>query len=365
MKNTVYILGAGCSVDYGYPLARDFVAALKDFADVLGQRTNCKRLQACVVNTVSLMEHHQSPTVDRLVLRIVEKLNLQRQSLGIVVTNSHHELVRQEQDQILDAKLATVALFLEREIKARRSGLQGYRDFLNTIFGGDRSPSVLKSTATRVLSFNYDRLFEIAFGEFFKSDFNMSLYGQPWLNSGISFSHNEAEAVDISRFCLLKLHGTAGASVAQFDGQTWYGWYANLNHTDTLVDDSLFWPPDSEPSRFRWENPEPLIAFPFEKDRARSGGTSFRFDNYLRSVWGHREHLGYAEQLVQEAERIWVIGYSFDPNDRKALLALLRKSDCEIIVRNRTKEGADAICEDLRLHYSDFASRLRPFGKPF
>jgi predicted TIM-barrel fold metal-dependent hydrolase len=74
---------------------------------------------------------------------------------------------------------------------------------------------------------------------------------------------------------------------------------------------------------------------------------------------------GYTENLVQAAKQIWVIGYSFDPNDRKAMIELLRKSDCEIIIQNRTKEGAEAICEELKPRYDDFAPRLKPFGKPF
>ena len=140
---------------------------------------------------------------------------------------------------------------------------------------------------------------------------------------------------------------------------------ATLHNVDFHVDDNLFWPANYKPASFRRENPEPLIVFPFEKDRARSGGTSFLFDNYARSIWGNRGQPGHAQNLIQAAKQIWVIGYSFDPNDRKAMIELLRKSDCEIIVQNITKEGAEAICEELKLRYEDFAPRLKPFGKQF
>ena len=367
MKKAVYILGAGCSVNYGYPLAKDFRATLKEYADTLGQRPNCERLKQCVTNTVKLMEQYQSPTVDRLVSKTVDEIELQRRPLGIIATQRHFDLDKQEQDQILDAKRATVALFLDRETSARKSGLQGYRDFLNIIFEGNRDPSVLKSTASRVLSFNYDRLFEIAFGEFFRLKFDMSLYGQAWLNSGINFFHREAESVDVNRFSLLKLHGTAGIRVAEQHGQSRYGWDANLNNADIHVNDDLFWPTNPKPLLHPRENQEPLITFPFEKDRARSGGTSFLFDNYLRAIWGHREQPGYAERLIQEAEKVWAIGYSFDPNDRKAMIELLRKSgNCPIFIQNRTKEEARRICEEeLGPYYDDLAPRLKPIGKPF
>ena len=362
---TIYILGAGCSVGYGYPLAREFFAVLKKYSETISQRPNCKRLKQCVTNTITLLEQYQSPTIDRLVLQIIEEIERQRQPLGCIVTRKHNELDELEQNQILDAKRATVALFLEREGKARKTGLQGYRDFLNIIFEGNRNPKVLESTTCRVLNFNYDRLFEIAFADYFKLDSNMDYYGQAWLNSGLSFLHKEAVAINHDRFCFLKLHGTAGIWIAKRYGQSMYGLNAILHNASLLVDDELFWPVNYQPSSLRSENPEPLIVFPFEKDRARTGGTSFLFDNYVRSIWGHRGRPGNAENLVQAAKQIWVIGYSFDPNDRKTMIELLRKSDREIIIQNRTKEGAEAICEELKMRYDDFARRLKPFGKPF
>ena len=368
MNNIVYILGAGCSAfKDGYPLARDFREALTEYRDKLGQRPNCERLKQCLTNTVSLMEQYQSPTVDRLVSRILEELARLKRPLSSFEGVKHERLEQFADNQILDAKRATVALFLDRETSAQRSGLQGYRDFLNIIFEGNRDSGVLKSTASRVLSFNYDRLFEIAFGEFFRLNFDMSLYAQPWLNSGIDFLRRQAEDVDVNRFSLLKLHGTAGLLVAEQYGQTRYGWNANLNNADILVDNNLFWPTIGKPTAHPRETPEPLITFPVEKDRARSGDTSFLFDNYLRAIWGHHGQPGYAEQLIHEAEKIWVIGYSFDPNDRKAMIELLRKSgNCPIYIRNRTKEEAQRICdEELVPHYDDLAPRFRAIGNPF
>lgn len=359
----VYILGAGCSVNYGYPLAKDFRVVLKEYGEVLSQKHNCERLKQCVTDTVNLMEQFQSPTIDRLVLQIVEEKERQKRPLRFIATQKHFDLDALEQRQILAAKTATVALFLEREGKARKTGLQGYRDFLNIIFEGNRNPGVLESTTCRLLSFNYDRLFEIAFAEYFRLDSNMDCYGQAWLNSSLNFLHNQAAAIDHDRFCFLKLHGTAGIWVAEQYGQSIYGLNATLHNANLLVDDALFWSANFKPSSFRRENPEPLIVFPFEKDRGRSGGTSFLFDNYIRTIWGQRGQLGNAETLVQEAEQIWVIGYSFDPNDRKAMIELLLKSDCEIIIRN--KDFADIICEELKLQYRDLAPRLKPFGKPF
>jgi hypothetical protein len=146
--HTIYILGAGCSVNCGYPLAKSFCGALKEYLPTLDQRPNCERLRQCVGKTVSLIERFNSPTVDRLVLRILEELDLQKRALSPCEGTKHEELEQSADCQVLDAKIATVALFLEREDNARRTGLQRYRDFLNIIFDGNRDPDVLrKSTA--------------------------------------------------------------------------------------------------------------------------------------------------------------------------------------------------------------------------
>lgn len=362
-NNIVYILGAGCSANYGYPLAKDFCATLKGFSTTLDQRPNCERLKRCVTDTISLMEQFQSPTIDRLVLKIVEELKRQRLPLEFFATI---ELENLERDQILNAKRATEAVFLELEGNARKSGLQGYRDFFNIIFEGNRNPSALESTTSRVLSFNYDRLFEIAFADYFSLDSSSDCYGRNFMNSGFDFFRRKGAAVAPGRFCFLKLHGTAGMLVAEQYGEARYGWSAALHNSNLTVDDNLFWPAGRKQSFHPKENPEPLIVFPFEKDRARSGGTTFLFDNYIRAIWGEAEKPGHAEKLVQEAKQLRVIGYSFDPNDRKAMIELLRKTtDCEIIIRNKDMEAAASVCAELGLEYPDLTRRLKPFAKPF
>ena len=61
-----YILGAGCSVCNGYPLAKDFLDALKQYQAALERRTNCEGLKQCLINTVSLLEKRGAPTIDRI-----------------------------------------------------------------------------------------------------------------------------------------------------------------------------------------------------------------------------------------------------------------------------------------------------------
>lgn len=351
----VYILGAGCSVKYGYPLAKDFLGSLKQYQAVLERRTNCERLKQCLAKTITLMEKHSAPTIDRLVCWIEDEVAGQgfHWTQGLEVAKFEQTV----QEKIRDAKIVTVAIFLEREAAAWQTGLPGYGNFLNIIFDGNRNPDALQSTSDCVLSFNYDRLFEMAFTDHFKLDAHANCYAKNWLNAGLDFLNNQTSDFALDHFSFLKLHGTAAMQVADQHGQKRYGMNA-LRKFEWIIDDNFFWPAEKTASPIPRENPEPLIVFPHEKERAREGKTAFNFDNYIRTTWSQ------AEKVIEDAEQIWAIGYSFDPTDRKSVFEILRKNKakCEIVVQN---PEAEKICSELKLRYSDLASRLKPLPGVF
>jgi hypothetical protein len=353
----VYILGAGCSVSYGYPLAKDFFDALKAYQGTLERRTNCDRLKQSLTNTITLIEKHRAPTTDRLVRWIEDEVARQKQPLGVFQATECSQLDQKAWDKIRDAKIVTVALFLEREAAAWQSELVGYEEFLHIIFNNNRNADALKATADCVLSFNYDRLFEMAFIDYFQLRSQENCYAQNWLNAGLDFSRNQASDFASNQFCFLKLHGTAAMQVADKHGQARYGMNA-LRKSEWIVDDNLFWPADKKTSPLPRENPEPLIVFPHEKERAREANTAFNFDGYIRKTWDQ------AGKVIEDAEQIWAIGYSFDPTDRKSIFELLRKNkaSCDIVVQN--PEG-EKICNELKLRYSDLAPRLKALSDVF
>ena len=67
-SKTVYILGAGCSVKCGYPLAKNFVPAFESFSPSLGG--DAEKLKRAVDETVALMREANVQTVDELMFRI-------------------------------------------------------------------------------------------------------------------------------------------------------------------------------------------------------------------------------------------------------------------------------------------------------
>jgi len=353
----VYILGAGCSVSYGYPLAKDFFDALKAYQATLERRTNCDRLKQSLTNTIALIEKHRAPTTDRLVRWIEDEVARQKQSLSSIQVAEIHQLDVKAWDKIRDAKIATAALFLEREAAAWQSELSSYDEFLHVIFNGNRNRSALQSTSDCVLSFNYDRLFEMAFTDYFQLHAHADCYAKTWLNAGLNFSERRTSDFALDQFCFLKLHGSAAMLVAEQHGQTKYRMNA-LRRAEWIIDDNFFWPAEGKASPIRKENPEPLIVFPHEKERAREANTAFNFDGYIRKTWDQ------AGKVIEDAEQIWAIGYSFDPTDRKSIFELLRKNkaSCDIVVQN--PEG-EKICNELKLRYSDLAPRLKALSDVF
>ncbi len=351
----VYILGAGCSFG-SYPLAKDFLRALRDYGKVLQKRPNTNRLHRAVNSTVALMEMHQTPTIDSLALKVDEDLKRQLGSLG---TSQAQETLRLEQEayeKTLAAKVATAALFLDREETARRTGLHPYQDFVKLILDHNRDPGTLTSTPNSVLSFNYDRLFEIAFADHFRLGPNFDVYGSDWLNSGLDFLSKKAADIAPDRFTFLKLHGTAATWVEQQHGEPSY-FRASLYGPTPPADDSLFWATGRTPSPIPGQSREPLIVFPHEKDRARQNRTSFLVDAYIRATWAN------AARLLNQAEEIWIIGYSFDVNDRRSLMELLHNSPAQkIIIQN---PNAENIYNELRLRYPALGPRITALTNPF
>jgi len=359
----IFIIGAGCSADYGYPLAKDFLECLKSYGKRLAARPNCKRFRQVVIDTADLMERSGTPTIDRLVRWIDEEPG----KLGprsILYDHPENKPWRDKTDrgeqQILDAKRVTMADFLEREEAVRETALCGYRDFLHDVFAGSRDLGSLSTTKCRVLSFNYDRLFEIAFASYFnlKGDCYVNCYGKELLNSGWDGAGGRGEQIAPNRFCFLKLHGSAAAWIKGSHGEPRYYSCAVPRGTEQLINDNFFWPPGRAVSPIARENPKPFIVFPHEKEGVQRLGHTPICKGYLDAI----EHT--AEELVGEARQIWVIGYSFDPNDRTSLISLLRKKaqDCQVVVQN---PNANEIRDELTLKYPDLADSLVPLLKRF
>jgi hypothetical protein len=297
--------------------------------ELLGFRSELPDLpliKKCVSDTINLAESlPQLDTLDQLAQHCEDELSR---------PGSNEDLITK---RVADAKIAICSMFVAREAKARKTGLRGYGRFIASIFGGDPWEEGVAAADCHVLSFNYDRLFEIAFLNHFRS-FDVqkvSLYGNRALNSGFNpensgFNRGFSSVDPASgRFNFLKLHGSAG-------------WWVKKNQDD--FKGRLYWPTvpmermdlqdienllGERGSFLAWE---PLITFPHEKRLAtENDSTTYSHDPYIRRIWNQ------AAELIATATVVRVIGYSFSAVDSRHMVQRLlgRASRCQkIIIQN-------------------------------
>lgn len=356
MNNTiVYILGAGCSVKYGYPLAANFVSKFESFSRSLG--SDAHKLKQAVDETVMLMHEENVQTVDELVFRIHNRAldDPQQQS-----TQAYQVRLQ----RILQTKIATVALFLSLEQGAKAEILDSYQRLILKIFPGSGLwQERCRDARCHLLTFNYDRLFEMALLREFRIDADTQLlYGEEILNSGLNDLMGYSMDFKDDRFCFLKLHGSIGMRIHEQYGQPCY--YPYLDGTKPgekieINDERFFAKSGNRLPQDR--DPEPLIMFPFEKYFIREGSANkLPFREYIGTVWRQ------AERIVAKASEIWFIGYSFAMMDRTAVVDLLAHAkQCKsLVIQNRPGE-AEKICQMLSVEHPDLGIRLVPYSCDF
>lgn len=333
----VFILGAGCSADCGYPLGVGFATELEKFLTEIPEK--CPVIKQCITDTLKLLVGlPEIQTLDQLAKHLEEQA--QRRG-GIIADIS---ALSKMQKQIRDAKIATSALFCAKETKASKmAAFQRYKLLIAEIFGGYPWQDAVKEADCHVLTFNYDRLFEMAFLEYFR-DFdagNTFVYGKDALNSSFDLSTRELSVVRpaLDHFCFLKLHGSA----------SWWGqrhqhdpnnrrYHFPLPLKPINLDEIENSIPKERDVAYGWES---LIVFPHErkfsqdflKERGESSG--YPWAQYIDTIWN------YAAALLEAATEVRVIGYSFNPIDsRHVVNELFSKVKCEkIIIQNKDIEA--------------------------
>jgi len=335
----LFILGAGCSVACGYPLGIGIPNAMKAFVETLDPATSPKLIR-CFKDTLEQFGRAELvDTFDTFLQQVDESRRLD---------NAEKAKIR------LDARIAVSVLFLSKEKEAQATGMKSYREFLSDVFPGSGDFWTHRDSPNRVLTFNYDRLFEIAFFHRFGEGFrNYGLYGGVVLNSGLDHVYDK-ELRFSDAFSFLKLHGSvAFAALDEFN---------DLRHRHSedvtapfIADDSAFDLLAGNKGHNLWQ---PLIVFPHERHGILGGRRKGVEERYTRAVWTE------AERLMARAEEIRIIGYSFAGIDRGPFLELLgqAKSCKRFVVQN--PEATD-ICQRIGLYHSEWKGKLEPANLKF
>jgi len=349
------ILGAGCSLGYGYPSAKDMVPHLRRFADALtNQSTRLRQFVHKALGTFDRLVEAGAPasTLDDLAWLVHQ---------GKLGTNRSLENESANNRLVETAKVAVAALFLSKEEPAAKSGLAGYRTLMRRILGSEFGTDyrlALKQTPYRVLTFNYDRLFELAYRQHFDVDLTQAFYGPTGLNSGLFQVMPGRIEVDPNRFSFLKLHGSVGV----FSDDR----YGRCDHvhsipepgeTPRLSDDQFFFPSNDH---LQPNLPNlPLILFPHEKDFLKEyPDNRLPYRVYIPTIWEA------ARRFATQAEQIEIIGYSCPEPDSPALRSLIEASTkCKrVVVQN---PSAKAICQRMRSRLPSHAGLFEAYESTF
>lgn len=311
----VYVLGAGCSVCGGYPLASGVRKALGCLAKTKLQNASAAQIFRCVQRTCELMDEHQAQTTDQLARILGDERRI----------------------EIEESKKAMSALFFSLEDEGVKMALPSYAALFEEIFEQGDSPELesrIKTTNCRVLTYNYDRMFERAFIEWIRPQLrdhtNLESNALQWLNCGLPYE-SKIE-FDPNGFALIKLHGGIG----QFNRDHDFG----LNHVypfdfdrplPPIADNPYFEIPDQKSNL-------QTIFYPTDKRRpsdrrAENGRSTLSRLAYEHAVWNA------AEDVCRTASEIQIIGYSMSPIDWWSFKALIRAAEnCrKIVIRNRAQ----------------------------
>jgi hypothetical protein len=349
-ESKVYILGAGCSKHCGYPLGPEMKEDLERFGQSLDPATS-PRLRKAVADTLALFGT-TTETIDVLVQKLYGG------SLDEIIGGPYNR-----QPRVISATLATCAAFLAKEASARETGFRAYREFLSDLFPNAETHwlRVPQSTRRHVLTFNYDRLFEMAFVDRFNFA-GYGLYDVRVLNSGVTLEGVNIEFTP-EAFSFLKLHGSVGSWTVDFTGtgspkhQVCYFEDPVAKQVIT-VDDNLFFsegPDGQNPDHLK---KPPLLFFPYQRQYIVSTESGFPFDSYARAVWKR------ATELISKATDIHVIAYSFSGIDRGPMLEMLSQaSSCQRLVIQ--SPNAEAICNKLKLDKPQLRNIIESAPYPF
>lgn len=120
-KTKVFILGAGCSADCGYPLGVGLATEFQTFLQQIPD--DCPTIKQGVSETIKLLATLPNvETLDQLVQRIELDLdNWKKQRNSFIADTERSNKEKLAAKQILDAKIATNAMFLARESDAKNT----------------------------------------------------------------------------------------------------------------------------------------------------------------------------------------------------------------------------------------------------
>lgn len=204
MNLNLLVLGAGASHSAGYPLTNEMVNTLESFANQLPEDKKCGKLKKAAETLVGDMRQSKTSTLDEYARQLLDPSDVDAKNY---------------REKCEPAKRIIAAYFRWFEPLAM-TRMGSWKKLIQEIL----PYNCLRNTTTcswRVMSFNYDRVFEMAVKETYPEFFYLdrlkhhprSLNSEPKsldniLNMYQSELGNLPESPKDDRFTLLKMHGS-------------------------------------------------------------------------------------------------------------------------------------------------------------
>ncbi len=349
----IFVLGAGCSRASGYPLAAELKEGLRSFAAKIADSSPI--VSGWCLETVKLLDEYYISTLDELANRLLS---------GALRSDKkdESEYWKMAQKAVDRAKAAVSAYFLDLENE--ELDISAYKQFIDEHIPETGSEArVPTDSPLRVLSFNYDRLFEIAFAQRFqdrRATDDQMLHGLEWMNCGIAFGEQNP-VINRDRFSLLKLHGSVGHTIR--------GLFPESRHEIEFAArgfgrmapeanwDSDFVKPVPHGNTLDAAPYESTICFPIEKAKLiqsveQNPLRAYDKRAYIATVWEA------ADDFMSRAKHVTICGFSGRGKDSAYLKRLIEKARAVESVRIYDPI-ADEVAERIIRFRPDLESKIR------
>ena len=305
LKKITYFIGAGASY-HSLPLIKTMGNRMKAFSTYLKTQKNdpyfrVESLESFITELDELIKiNEESTSIDAYAKELSNKgENLKLQRLKVILSCYLIFEQLKKPDDLVFYEKENDSIELPRDLQNSLINQldKRYRTFwADYIDGHNTSPS----PNIRVLSWNYDMQFELSYSNFKQSSLEL-------VQNEIQVFPSELEKIDSSKFCILKLNGTAGLYKDKktdsklknlFDLQKHP---LDKNNLDILLE--FF------KENYRRTTSKPIFSFAWENDDV---------SNKTREI---------AKGIISETDILVIIGYSFPTFNKKVDRGIFQNID--------------------------------------